>query len=1410
LPDAAAWLAKQSQGQDSNIHAPALLRFLAFQPSARKAKLTAETLFAVISVMPFLLLLDGFDEVGAAEDRDRIVTVTREMLTELGRKGARAVIVATTRPQGYAGELSRLGVLLTTKYLAQLTPEDALTYAKKLVEAKIQGADEQEKTLDRLRAAARETATSRLLRTPLQVTIMAALVQQGRAPSERWKLFWSYFDFTYRREIDRDTYASELLAARRSHIEAIHQRVALLLQVEAENAGGAAARMARDRLQSIVDAVLQEDEIDDKKRADLVQSIVDAAEKRLVFLVEPEPGSFGFEIRSLQEFMAAWALAEGRDSAVEARILQVAKAPLFRNVVLFLTSKFFSERSALRDTLADRICGTLDDDPSDALARITKVAALLALDVLEEGSALTQPKRARALMRRAVGLLDLPPAKEHARLARVATDDTAPVLRSALEMYLAPGGTKQVANKLAAWICLIEAINVGEAWARQVAEVAWPLLKDPADIVDALWSAEIPLGRWIISKIEANPEAFPPERILSLSIRMRREPEPAVESWVNALTRFYSSMRGYSVLSGNVLFISMRSLSNSHLSIFNIPSDVPSSSPSWRAWIAAAKFDGAPSATSLAKALYVIAEALPRDKWCQLVRRMPWPISACLNVAETSAELRHFADTLSRGELGDSADWYLAEQHWPTGISIRAILDALVDGLPWTLQSLRSGPPLAALRITHIPTASLKEASSVLQQAARAFQASRSSILRQRLANICLLLLQHLPPSAKPDMKEVGDWYKAAQESTREAAQEGFFVPIRRPRCITIEQWVGLLETLGQRRTLVFMHDALDAVNAYVKNSDSPGLLYLVMSAFSQERPSSLSPEVRARLKDEIRNQSYEDQQTRADAAVLKVWLGSVTDIDVRDLLREIFIQAKSERFIGYWFLAAIENGELPDTLREPILMQSYAELGTLPELAATAIGVMRTFLQSRRSGLGVPATWEHLELPPPYPLISAAIPPRTMLPEKPVVLRNLHLEHIRGLTDLKLLFESPQLDQGQWIVFLGPNGAGKTTLLRSLALALRNLHDPKIWPKGTFATPWKENEESGEAKISVQLADYGEHTTHVRSNGSEAFFQNPKQEAPRLFPLFAYGCRRGSALGGAAREVDLGDDDGPEVATLFDEGAPLIHAETWLIQWDGDAQKSRRSRVIFEAVRAALTALLSVKSIEVRSQKVWVSERGGPAVPFKALSDGYITTAGWFLDLIARWIQLAERCGVPVDANFMERMTGLVLLDEIDLHLHPRWQIEVIDRTRRLLPKMSFVVTTHNPLTLVGAKPEEIWILSLDGDRVRASRGVETPMLLTGGQIYSRYFGIDDIHPHELGRKLRRYGFLSGYALRDDAEQAEMEKLRAELRQGGVDPGWEEVPREPLPEIKPAAKTKKPAAKKPAAKKAKARGKEA
>ncbi len=402
-----------------------------------------------------------------------------------------------------------------------------------------------------------------------------------------------------------------------------------------------------------------------------------------------------------------------------------------------------------------------------------------------------------------------------------------------------------------------------------------------------------------------------------------------------------------------------------------------------------------------------------------------------------------------------------------------------------------------------------------------------------------------------------------------------------------------------------------------------------------------------------------------------------------------------------------------------------------------------------------------------------------TRLPEQPIVLEKLHLQHVRGLHDLCLEFVPPPAGKGQWIVLLGRNGMGKTTLLKALCLMLRNL-DMKIWPRDLWSTPWREIGQTVPATMTVNIAGYGERVTTIY-DGNQEYQQEPPHDHARLFPIFAYGCRRGSTLGGEAEAVRLDEEDGPEIATLFDEGAGLVHAETWLKERALEGlQDPKHAQPIYDAIVGALKQLLDVQDISIEASHVYVTEKSGRKIRFAAMSDGYLTTAGWFLDLIARWIALCAKAGFNNRGDFLKQMRGLVLIDEIDLHLHPSWQVEVIRRTRELMPEMSFIVTTHNPLTLVGAKPEEIFRLKekeKDG-RIIAERGELRPMLLTSSEIFMEYFDVEGVLPEAIGQKLQRYEFLSRYALRSDAEHNEMLILKDELAKEGIVPNWREVER--------------------------------
>jgi hypothetical protein len=138
------------------------------------------------------------------------------------------------------------------------------------------------------------------------------------------------------------------------------------------------------------------------------------------------------------------------------------------------------------------------------------------------------------------------------------------------------------------------------------------------------------------------------------------------------------------------------------------------------------------------------------------------------------------------------------------------------------------------------------------------------------------------------------------------------------------------------------------------------------------------------------------------------------------------------------------------------------------------------------------------------------------------------------------------------------------------------------------------------------------------------------------------------------------------------------------------------------------------------------------------ALSHGYQSTFAWIADLIGHVLLESKAELSTVD------MEGLVLLDEIDLYLHPAWQATFVTALRRVFPRIQFVATTHSPVILAGLAPHEIVRLQVDpesGDVVRASWDPSTgqlatanghnwpqpdPRPMTGSEIYNTWFGVD------------------------------------------------------------------------------------
>ncbi len=188
--------------------------------------------------------------------------------------------------------------------------------------------------------------------------------------------------------------------------------------------------------------------------------------------------------------------------------------------------------------------------------------------------------------------------------------------------------------------------------------------------------------------------------------------------------------------------------------------------------------------------------------------------------------------------------------------------------------------------------------------------------------------------------------------------------------------------------------------------------------------------------------------------------------------------------------------------------------------------------------------------------------------------------------------------------------------------------------------------------------------------------------------------------------------------------------------------------------------------------------ERGSLRLPAVWLSHGYQSTISWVADLIGQVFQEAD-ANVPLN-----EMEGIALVDEIDLHLHPRWQRTLVERLRETFPRIQFIVTTHSPMVLPGLRRHEIFIMHQDAEgSVTAAPAEDSARLMTGSEIYRSFFDIQSVYPNELGEKLRDYGYLAGNPFRTEEEEARMHLLREELRKEGIEPEWQPAPRQTLPD---------------------------
>jgi len=358
-----------------------------------------------LQAWPSFIVLDGLDEVTEPSVRQAVISNIEAFVADAESRDCDLLVVVTTRPTGYEDEMQP--TMFQRIDLADLTVDDALRYGRLVTRVRVPSDDTRRAgIIELLEEAAKDEALKHLLRTPLQTLIMTIIAETTRrfSPS-RFALYWGYYKVIEQREQNKVLGYSRLLRDYGPQVLDLHLRVGLILQRRAETATGSDAVLAPEDLRDVAWQVLKdagyEPSSNDKA---LLDQILSAATHRLVLLTPQPGGGYGYDVRSLQEMMAAYALTTGTLDETIPRLRRIGASPHWRNTLLFAAGRYFSEPQPHQKEAVTKLVLTLDEDAPERLGSIFRVGPNVAIEVVDDGMA-SEPKYLHRLVMHALKAL---------------------------------------------------------------------------------------------------------------------------------------------------------------------------------------------------------------------------------------------------------------------------------------------------------------------------------------------------------------------------------------------------------------------------------------------------------------------------------------------------------------------------------------------------------------------------------------------------------------------------------------------------------------------------------------------------------------------------------------------------------------------------------------------------------------------------------------------------------------------------------------------------------------------------------------------------------------------------------------------------------------------------------------------
>lgn len=347
-------------------------------------------------------------------------------------------------------------------------------------------------------------------------------------------------------------------------------------------------------------------------------------------------------------------------------------------------------------------------------------------------------------------------------------------------------------------------------------------------------------------------------------------------------------------------------------------------------------------------------------------------------------------------------------------------------------------------------------------------------------------------------------------------------------------------------------------------------------------------------------------------------------------------------------------------------------------------------------------------------------------------------LKNIRGFENLEFDLARGAGKYAGWTVFTGDNGSGKSTLLKAIAVALTG-KDMARSLQPSFHRWIREDAEPQEAAIELLVvpekgvdvfSEKGQ--TAYKSFPAKIVLKNVGKETNIDLPegvgnkktlaqrglwsadthgWFSCGYGPFRRVFGASPEATrlMVGPTTERFVTMFQEAASLYEVDQWLRnlshkKLEGKTAESEQLKLLLEILRDDLMPN-QITVDRVDSDGLWLKDRKGLLLAWSEMSDGYRSALALLADILRHLISaygvegLTER---GADGKLRIMRGGVVLIDEIDAHLHPEWQREIGFWLKRHFPKIQFLVTTHSPIICQAADENGLFVLPEPGSDVK------------------------------------------------------------------------------------------------------------